>query len=237
MGAEALLRWESKTQGPVSPAEFIPLAEECGMILPIGEWVMHQACETAAQWQESGLQPLHIAVNLSSRQFQRGNVIALVRAALERSGLSADRLTLEITESLLLKDDQETLSSLYELRKLGCDIAIDDFGTGFSSLSYLKRFPVNIIKIDQSFVRDIPHDADDTALVESILSIGRSLKMGIIAEGVENEQQLHFLKKKRCNMIQGYYLSKPLKLDDFNQLLLVEHQQDNSKLNWEFAAK
>jgi diguanylate cyclase (GGDEF)-like protein len=232
MGAEALLRWESKNQGTVSPAEFIPLAEECGLILPIGEWVMHQACQTAAQWQKSGLQPLHIAVNLSSRQFQRGNVPELVRVALEHSGLPADQLTLEITESLLLKDDQETLNSLYELRELGCDIAIDDFGTGFSSLSYLKRFPVNIIKIDQSFVRDIPHDADDTALVESILSIGRSLKMGIIAEGVENQQQLSFLKKKRCSMAQGFFLSKPLKLDDFNQLLVVEHQKDDSQLDW-----
>lgn len=221
-GAEALLRWESETLGVISPVEFIPLAEETGLILPIGEWVLTQACKTAASWNAHTSEPIYIAINLSSRQFQRTNVYDLVVNTLKDVRLSPSLLTLEITESLLLEDDEETLSSLHRLQEQGIKIAIDDFGTGYSSLSYLKRFPVNTIKIDRSFIRDIPDDENDTALVQSILSIGKTLKMKTIAEGVETEEQYHFLKKLKCDMVQGFYKSKPVSSKVFDELLAQE---------------
>jgi len=218
-GAEALLRWQSETQGEISPVEFIPLAEETGLILPIGEWVLKQACEKAATWNKQLDKPIYIAVNLSSRQFQRTDVFGLVARVLTETQLEPNNLTLEITESLLLEDDEDTLNTLHRFREMGINIAIDDFGTGYSSLSYLKRFPVNIIKIDRSFTSDIPDDESDTALVQSILSIGDTLGMKTIAEGVETAEQYEFLKVLNCDMVQGFYMSRPIPAEKFEKLL------------------
>jgi diguanylate cyclase (GGDEF)-like protein/PAS domain S-box-containing protein len=214
-GAEALLRWNSAELGSVSPARFIPVAEDSGLIIRIGEWVLREACKQAEAWRQAGLPPLSIAVNMSPLQFKRSDPVALVSQILAETRLPANCLELEITESLLVHDIEEVLEVLHRLTALGVRIAIDDFGTGYSSLSYLKRFPIDKLKIDQSFVRDIATDADDAAIVHVIIELGRILNLKIIAEGVEDRQQLDFLTQAGCGHIQGYLFGRPVPAAEF----------------------
>jgi len=221
-GAEALIRWNLPEHGNVYPDEFIPLAEDTGLIVPIGEWILETACEAATRWRPSDAPAPHIAINLSSRQFQRENIAELVQHTIKKTGITPSRITLEITESILLTDDTETLDTLHQLRDMGVEIAIDDFGTGYSSLSYLKRVPVSILKIDRSFVNGLPNDAEDVALVEAILAMAHSLNLKVVAEGVETKEQHEFLRSRHCDMVQGYYFSRPVPENEFrsqNKLL------------------
>ncbi|MCW8884372.1 MAG: EAL domain-containing protein [Motiliproteus sp.] len=209
-GAEALLRWNMTGKGIIYPDEFIALAEDTGLIVPMGEWILDTACSMAAAWQGSGSAEPYIAINMSSRQFQRDNVPEVLRRSLQKTSVSPKRITLEITESLLLADDKDTLSVLHELREMGINIAIDDFGTGYSSLSYLKRFPVSVLKVDRSFIRGLPGDQENAALVEAILAMASSLNLKVVAEGVETLEQYQFLKDRQCDMVQGFYFSKAI---------------------------
>lgn len=218
-GVEALVRWNHPEIGLVSPAKFIPLAEETGLIVPLGEWVLRTACAQNRIWQERGLPPLRIAVNLSSRQFRQENLIQMVAGVLTETHLAAQWLELELTESLVMQEGERSVAILTELKEMGIDIAIDDFGTGYSSLSYLKRFPVRNLKIDQSFIRDMTRDPDDATLVRTIITMAHGLGMKVIAEGVELEEQLDFLRRHQCEEIQGYYFSQPLDAEKFEQLL------------------
>ena len=219
VGVEALIRWQSAELGLVAPNRFIPLAEETGLIVPIGEWVLRTACRQNRAWQEAGLAPIVIAVNLSPRQFRQRNLLQTVVGIMGESGLDARYLELEITESTVMHRAEEVIVMLGRLDESGVRLSIDDFGTGYSSLSYLKRFPVHKLKIDQSFVRDISTDSDDAAIVGAIVAMARSLKLTVIAEGVETGQQLDFLRSLNCDEYQGYLFSKPVPASDFARLL------------------
>ncbi len=219
IGMEALVRWQHPQLGLVSPARFIGLAEETGLIVPLGAWVIRAACRQNKAWQDAGLPPLRVSVNLSARQFYQKELAQSIAAVLEETGLPPHCLGIELTESLVMADVEQAIEILQRLRAIGVQTSIDDFGTGYSSLSYLKRFPVDVLKIDQSFVRDITLDADDAAIVLSIISLAHNLKMGVIAEGVETAEQLDFLRCNGCNEIQGYHFSRPLPSDEFQQLL------------------
>lgn len=218
IGMEALLRWNGAELGPVAPATFIPLAEETGLIIPIGEWVLHEACRQNAQWQRQGLRAVPIAVNMSALQFQQSNFPDLVRAALQGSGLAARWLQLELTESVIMQDAEHALTSLQRLKEIGTTLAIDDFGTGYSSLSYLKHFAIDKLKIDQSFIRDIPND-DDDKIVAAIIGLAHALNLKVIAEGVETAGQLGFLRERHCDEMQGYLYSRPLTATAMEELL------------------
>jgi predicted signal transduction protein with EAL and GGDEF domain len=209
VGVEALVRWQHPEMGLVSPAKFIPLAEENGLIGVIGKWVLHTACAQAKAWQNDGLTPVRIAVNLSGRQLERINIVQEVDDVLKDTGLDPCYLELELTESSVMKRAERAVKTLDAFRELGITIAIDDFGTGYSSLSYLKRFPVDRLKIDRSFVRDIPQDAHDVALAKSVVALGHSLNLSVIAEGVETEAQRELLTSIGCDEMQGYLYSKP----------------------------
>jgi len=209
-GMEALVRWKHPQQGMISPGEFIPVAEETGLILPIGEWVLREALRQNRVWQEEGYPMVPVSVNLSPRQFRQKNLVESVRAILAETGQPATLLELEITESSLMQDLEETRLKLEELAALGVRLAIDDFGTGYSSLNYLKRFPVHKLKVDQSFVRDLCDDRDDAAIVSAVIGLARSLEMDSLAEGVESDAQLAILLNLGCHLFQGYWFSKPL---------------------------
>ncbi|NEW08312.1 EAL domain-containing protein [Paenibacillus sp. SYP-B3998] len=209
-GVEALVRWLHPKRGLVSPAEFIPLAEETGMIIPIGEWVLLTACRQNKAWQEAGFPPMRVAVNLSAYQFKESNVVQVVTDVLKETGLDPAYLELEITESIAMQNADEVIVTLEELKRLGIQISIDDFGTGYSSLSYLRDFPINRLKIDRSFVNDITKDNGDSVIATSIIAMAQSLNLEVIAEGVETEKQYDFLKSKGCDEMQGYFYSKPL---------------------------
>ncbi len=215
LGAEALIRWNHPELGLVPPDEFIPLAEESGAILDIGAWVLAEATAQLRRWRDSGVELEQIAVNISSLQIQRGDLIGQVREALERNALAADSLELEITESVLMSHPEQAASILDQLRALGVELAVDDFGTGYSSLSYLKRFPISCLKIDKSFVRDIPGDANDTAITKAVIALAHSLQLKVVAEGVENDEQRQLLIGEGCQLAQGYHFSRPLQADDF----------------------
>ena len=212
-GLEALLRWQHPELGLVPPDQFIGIAENAGMILPIGEWVLRTACSQARKWQDEGLLAVTIAVNVSAIQFRQEGFCQLIRKMLNETGLAAQYLELELTESLLLSSADVTFAVLKELKGMGLKLAIDDFGTGYSSLSYLKQFPVSKLKIDRSFVRDVATNPDDAAITTAIISMARSLNLKVIAEGVENEAQMAFLRARQCDEIQGYYFSRPLGVD------------------------
>ena len=219
IGMEALIRWQHPERGLVAPGEFIPLLEETGLIVSVGEWVLRTACAQNSAWLAAGLPPLRVAVNLSARQFRQSGLAAVVNQALQDAGLAPEHLELEITESIMIQDLQTTITTLHQLHALGIQISIDDFGTGYSSLSYLKRLPISKIKIDQSFVRDICTDPDDGAIAHAVISLGHSLKMQVIAEGVETLEQLEHLRAQGCDEIQGYYFSRPLPAEAFAQLV------------------
>lgn len=218
VGLEALIRWNHRELGLVSPGEFIPLAEETGLIIPIGTWVIEEACRQAKDWQNRGLPPVQVSVNVSAIQFSRDDFIDIVTHALEKSGLAPHWLELELTEGLLLGDTSAITTKLHRLKEIGVDLAIDDFGTGYSSLRYLQQFPIDTLKIDQSFVRTLG-TAQETpktkALLKTIAMLGYNLGMRVIAEGVETSQQLAYLEEIGCQEIQGYLLSRPLKAQDF----------------------
>ncbi|MFC7514860.1 EAL domain-containing protein [Herbaspirillum sp. GCM10030257] len=221
VGAEALIRWEHPMLGTVPPGRFIELAEEMGLIVPIGVWVLRTACMQGVAWQRAGLGDLRIAVNLSARQFYQQDLVATVRDILEETGLPPQLLELELTESMMMSDVEVAAAILRDLKDIGVHLSIDDFGTGYSSLSYLKRFPIDLLKIDQSFVRDITLDPDDAAIVLSIISLAHSLRLEVIAEGVETEAQLAYLQKHGCDYMQGYYFSRPLPAEEFLQRFSV----------------
>ncbi len=214
IGAEALIRWQSPEQGMVPPDRFIPFAEEAGLIVPIGEWVLRTACHQNKRWQQAGLPPIPVAVNLSPRQLNQ-SLPDFVSGVLAQSGLDAACLELEITENVVMKDAEKSVATLHALKRLGLQISVDDFGTGYSSLSYLRRFPVDALKIDKSFVRDIARDADSAAIVKAVISLAHILNLRVIAEGVEDEQQHAFLKENACDEVQGYYFGKPMAVEDF----------------------
>ncbi|WFU12613.1 EAL domain-containing protein (plasmid) [Rhizobium sp. CB3090] len=219
IGVEALVRWNHPTDGLVFPGDFIPLAEESGLIVPIGEIVLRKACGQAKKWQEQGLPPVKIGVNMSARQFQEHGMTRQVAAALAESGLEPQWLEIEVTESLLMRDVQGAIMKMHELNALGVSLAIDDFGTGYSSLSTLKRFPLSRLKIDRSFIADIPDDADDMAITSAIVSLARSLELDVIAEGVETEEQARFLSGAGCHAIQGYLFSRPVPAEEITRIM------------------
>ena len=219
VGMEALIRWQHPELGVVAPGRFISVAEETGLIVPIGAWVMRTACAQTRAWQDAGLGNLRVAVNLSARQFAAPNLIADIAAVLEHTDLAPNRLEIELTESLFMSDVTLAVELLHAMKNLGVSLSIDDFGTGYSSLSYLSRFPIDVLKIDRSFVSDITRDASDAAIVASIIALAHNLKLDVIAEGVETLEQLDYLRRHGCDQMQGYYFSRPLAAPDFEQLL------------------
>ncbi len=219
VGVEALLRWHSQELGTVPPSEFISLAEETGLIIDIGEWVLRTACTQARAWQDEGLPPLRMAVNLSARQFAQKNLVETVRRILDETGLAVECLELEITESLLMDDAEEAIDTLHRLKALGVQLAIDDFGTGYSSLSYLKRFPIDRLKIDRSFVNNITTAPNDAAVALAVVSMAHSLKLGVTAEGVETAAQQAFLRERHCDEVQGFFFSHPVSSQQVADLL------------------
>jgi diguanylate cyclase (GGDEF)-like protein/PAS domain S-box-containing protein len=223
IGAEALVRWNHPERGLVQPAEFIPVAEETGLVLLLGEWVLQTACAQAQAWQLAGVPALRIAVNVSAREFTAA-LPGRVRDALTYYGLGADWLEIEITESMLMHSIDRVITIMDEISALGVTLALDDFGTGYSSLSYLKRFPIDTLKIDGSFTRGIPGDVNDCAIASSIISIGKQLKHKVIAEGVENAEQLAYLRATGCDEVQGYFFSRPVAADEFEAMLREERR-------------
>lgn len=219
VGMEALVRWRAARADVVPPAEFIPLAEETGLIVPIGEWALRTACRQNKAWQDAGLPPLRVAVNLSARQFQQPLLLDTIKNVLADTGLNPDYLELEITESVLMQSTETSIATLNELSRLGIHLSIDDFGTGYSSLSYLKRFPIHAVKIDQSFVRDVTTDADNAAIATAIIAMAHKLGLDVIAEGVETEEQVEFLRSHRSEVMQGYYFGRPMSAKAVGELL------------------
>lgn len=219
VGVEALIRWQQPQKGLILPDTFIPLAEETGLIIPIGEWVLRNACTQARAWQEAGYAQMRISVNISCRQFTHDNLTDSIRGILGETGLQPSCLELEITESVIMLNPERAIRLLNELKEMGISIAIDDFGTGYSSLSLLKRLPADILKIDKSFVSGIPGNKSDETLVATIINLGHNMGLGLVAEGVEREEQLQFLEERNCQEVQGYYFSKPLPAETLQPLL------------------
>ena len=218
-GVEALLRWMHADWGMMLPERFVPIAKDCGLIVPIGRWVLREACTQARRWMDAGLRPVSIAVNISALEFRHKDFFEGVRAVLSDTGLEPHCLQLEITESVLMRDAGSSTAILQKLKNMGVQVAVDDFGTGYSSLSYLKRFPIDVLKIDQSFVHDIGSAANDGIIVSAVIGMGNSLKLRVVAEGVENPVQLAFLKAQNCEEGQGYVFSRPLAAERFAALL------------------
>jgi EAL domain-containing protein (putative c-di-GMP-specific phosphodiesterase class I) len=218
-GAEALIRWRHPERGLVSPAEFIPLAEECGLITSIGEWVVREACRQASAWRAAGLPSVRVAVNLSATQFRQGNLLEMIRSALEDAALDPRFLEVELTETAVMTDPEESIMILEQLSKMGVLVSVDDFGTGYSSMSYLRRFPIDKLKIDRGFISEIMSRPDDASIVRAIVSLAHSLRLKVVAEGVETNEQLNFLIALGCDQYQGYHYSPALQSADFEGLL------------------
>lgn len=218
-GIEALIRWQQPERGLVPPSQFVPIAEDCGLILPIGRWVLREACRQARAWQDAGLPPLPIAINVSAVEFRDKDFVESVRTILSETGLEARYLELELTEGVLMEDAESSAYVLRELKKMGVQLAVDDFGTGYSSLSYLRQFPIDVLKIDQSFVNQIPADADDSTIVSAIINMAKSLKHLVVAEGIETQEQREYLQALHCAEGQGYLFSRPLAAGQFGELL------------------
>jgi EAL domain-containing protein (putative c-di-GMP-specific phosphodiesterase class I) len=210
VGVEALLRWQPPGKPMLAPNNFISIAEETGLIVPIGEWVLRAACAQHVAWKDAGFHAGRMAVNLSARQFKQQELDKTISRILQETGCSAACLELEITESVIMEKPETATETLQKLSNMGVQLSIDDFGTGYSSLSYLKRFPIHSLKIDQSFVRDITTDADDAAIAKAVIALAHSMKLTVIAEGVETVEQLNFLREQQCDHMQGYYFSRPL---------------------------
>ncbi len=228
VGMEALVRWQHPSLGLLYPNEFVPLAEDNGLIIALGEWVMRTACAQSMSWQDAGLTPLTLSVNFSARQFQRPTFITDVARILKDTNLDPRWLELELTESSIMKDPEEAIEKLHELKLMGIKVAVDDFGTGYSSLNYLKRFPIDTLKIDKSFVSDVCKDPHDTAIVRAVIQLGHALDLTVIAEGVETKEQLQYLSALECDVLQGFLFSKALSASAFEELL-VEQKQVTSK--------
>jgi EAL domain-containing protein (putative c-di-GMP-specific phosphodiesterase class I)/PleD family two-component response regulator len=219
VSVEALLRWKHPELGMVSPAHFIPVAEESGLILPIGEWVLREACAQNRRWRDTSLPPIRMAVNLSPAQFREPDLMGIVRRALDDAGMPADSLELELTESMLLQKGDATVKTLHTLKAAGVHLSIDDFGTGYSSLNYIKRFPVDALKIDQSFIREMMTSEQDSTLTTSIILMGKGLNLTVVAEGVETRSQLGLLRALGCDQAQGYLFSRPVPADEAGRLI------------------
>jgi EAL domain-containing protein (putative c-di-GMP-specific phosphodiesterase class I) len=228
-GFEALLRWRHPERGLVLPDEFIPVLEETGLIVEVGEWVLDAVCAQINEWTRAGLDPVPVAINLSARQFLARDLGATIKRILDRHRIEASLLELEITESSLMVNPEEATRTLEYLKSLGVRISIDDFGTGYSSLGYLKRFPLDSLKVDRSFVRDVTTDADDAAITRAVITMAHSLGLEVIAEGVETESQLAFLAENGCDQIQGFYLARPQPVEECVKAL-VEHQRATAVL-------
>jgi diguanylate cyclase (GGDEF)-like protein/PAS domain S-box-containing protein len=220
VGTEALVRWEHPGLGLLYPGEFIRLAEDSGLIVPIGDWVLRAACLQSKSWQDAGLDPVRMAVNLSARQFQQPKLVETIARILKDTALDPRYLELELTEGSVMKDPDEAIGKLHELKAMGLQISIDDFGTGYSSLNYLKRFPIDKLKVDRSFVSEIHTDSDDAAIVTAIITLAHALKLTVIAEGVETNEQLEFLSLLNCDEVQGFLFGKPLSAEEFTELLM-----------------
>jgi diguanylate cyclase (GGDEF)-like protein len=221
-GMEALVRWQHPSLGLLYPSEFVPLAEESGLIISLGDWVMRTACLQNKLWQDAGLTPLTLSVNFSARQFQQASFIEDVARILKDTNLDPRWLELELTESSIMKDPEEAIEKLHELKLMGIKVAIDDFGTGYSSLNYLKRFPIDTLKIDKTFVSDVCRDPHDTAIVRAIIDLGHALDLTVIAEGVETKEQLQYLSALECDVVQGFLFSKALSASAFEELLMEQ---------------
>jgi len=215
ISAEALIRWHHPERGVISPAQFIPIAEDSGLIIALGGWVLNQACWQMRQWLDQGMEMDHVSINVSSRQFRQADFVNTVDQALKHNKLDASRLCIELTEGIVINNIDDTVAKMRALKRMGIKISIDDFGTGYSSLAYLKQLPLNQLKIDQSFVRDLTIDLNDAIIVSTIINMAHNLQLEVIAEGVETEQQKDYLLQKGCQVFQGYYFSKPLPVDDF----------------------
>ncbi|MGK0283567.1 MAG: diguanylate cyclase (GGDEF)-like protein [Patiriisocius sp.] len=221
MGMECLIRWIHPEYGSISPQKFIPIAEELGLIVPIGDWVLHEACRRASEWNAARHNKLKVSVNVSASQFLDSEFKAKIISNLQSSGLEPSCLVLEITESMLMGDVEQLATLLHEIKSIGVSFSLDDFGTGYSSLSYLKKFPIHELKIDRSFLLEVPANNDDNSLVVAIIAMAHSLGQIVVAEGVEKIEQVKFLKQHNCDVIQGFYFSKPLNRDDFDEYLAV----------------
>ncbi|MBN1472485.1 MAG: GGDEF domain-containing protein, partial [Syntrophaceae bacterium] len=227
-GVEALLRWKSPDLGSVSPTQFIPVAEETGLIVPIGRWVLKTACAQNVVWQRQGLPPIKMAVNLSLRQLMDDKLMEDIKAALDESGMEPNLLELEITESMIMFKTDRMMDVLTKIKSMGVQLALDDFGTGYSSLAQIKHLPIDTLKVDRSFVRNLPHDSEDRAIIEAIIAMGKTLSLNVIAEGVETVDQDKFLREHVCNEMQGFYFSKPIAPDQFADLLR-QHKPSSKK--------
>jgi EAL domain-containing protein (putative c-di-GMP-specific phosphodiesterase class I) len=225
-GVEALLRWNNPVLGSVSPTRFIPVAEEIGLIIPFGRWVLNMACNQNVAWQRQGLPWVSMAVNLSVRQIMDDSLVPDINTALEESGLEPQLLELEITESMLIQNPERVIKVLNEVKKLGVRLAIDDFGTGYSSLAQIKRFPVDTLKVDRSFIRDLAQNPEDRAITEAIIAMGKTLSLTVVAEGVETKEQEALLRKQSCDEMQGFYFSKPVPPERFAELLRRSKSSD-----------
>jgi EAL domain-containing protein (putative c-di-GMP-specific phosphodiesterase class I) len=219
VACEALIRWRLTNGEPVPPSRFIPVAEETGLIGPIGEWVLRTACAQNKRWQDSGLPPCVVSVNVSPRQFRSSTFMDTLQRVLDDTGLDPQYLELELTESMVMHDGEQMIESLQAIKALGVHLSVDDFGTGYSSLSYLKRFPVDRLKIDRSFVNDLATDGDSAAIVRTIIALGSNLGLKVLAEGVETDAQVDFLRANGCDELQGYWFSKPVSAWRMQRLL------------------
>ncbi len=219
VSAEALIRWQDPIEGLISPGEFIPLAEETGLIVPMGEWMLYAVCEQINQWQRQGYPPIRIDVNLSARQFRQHDIVNTIKQVLHDTGVYASSLGVEITESIAMKNEELTYTTLKQLEEMGVHISIDDFGTGYSSLSYLKKYPLHTLKIDQSFVRDLVVDSSDAAIASAIILMAHGLHLEVVAEGVETLEQIEFLRENQCDRLQGFIFSRPVPPEEFQRLL------------------
>jgi len=219
VGVEALLRWNHPTMGSISPAEFIPVAEDSGLILPIGEWVLETAFKQLGEWHDAGHDALTMAVNLSSVQLSRSGIDISISKALAKAGIDPGMVELEITENVAMRDIHSAIATLNKLKSTGINIAMDDFGTGYSSLGYLRRLPIDTVKIDQSFVRDIPDSKEGTLIAHAIIAMAQSLRLSLIVEGIENVRQLNYFKQQDCEVMQGFLFCKPVAADEILKIL------------------
>jgi EAL domain-containing protein (putative c-di-GMP-specific phosphodiesterase class I) len=219
VGLEALVRWQHPQMGLVFPGQFIAIAEERGLIVPIGDWVLREACRQNKAWQDAGLPAVAVGVNVSALQFRLQDFPEKVAAVLRDTGLAAEYLELEITESVIMHGAEAAIATVRRLKAMGVKLSIDDFGTGYSSLSYLKQFPIDRLKLDQSFVRGLPSNADDMAISSAVLGMAKAMNLKVIAEGVENKEQMDFLFSRHCDEVQGYYFTKPLPAEEFATFL------------------